>query len=230
MSRILRGDPDGWDVMHDYLEYQHWGTLMFEEIYQRDTRPDPHRLRLTIRAFSEVLLALHLGRRPAADATLLRLSREAREKECRHWKHSTGALAFQVRLYELWTGRDADFDMGKLPPLGEYEQLLDPTCVGERYRASLAWACAEHIAQTVDTKKRCPPFNIGLFRTLPMEIVLWQRYRERLGLDAETDQHPLLESPLALRTPPPRSAPPSALRTLLNRAIPHMDAYLRESA
>ena len=225
-GRVWRGDPGGWDGVHDFLEYLHWEALMFEETYQRDTNPGRFRFHLTVRVFSEVLLALHLDRRNVADAFLLSGVREVHEKKD-VWRYSTGAPAFQVRLYELWTGERSGLDWSKLPPLGPYEPLLEPSCVGDRYRESLAWACAEHIAQTRDSNKRTPPFTIGAFRYLPIELILWRRFRERAGLETDTDEHPLLESPVASLSPPARSQQPSRWRTALDRAIPHLRAYLR---
>jgi len=61
---------------------------------------------------------------------------------------------------------------------------------------------------------------------LPIELVMWLRYRRVSGLDCATLGHPLLESPLAVLDPPAFAETASNALTLLEQGMPKLRAYL----
>ncbi len=228
ICQILDGAADGWAKMHDAMDFHEWWSLVAEEAYQRDTRPSRVRFHVFVETFSMVLLAVHLGHESAANAFLKAIASQDQDDSCDNWRLSTGALAFQLRLYERWTGKAAGLNWAKLPPLGRYENLFSSACIGAQFREDLAWVCEEHILQTRSTERYYPPFKTGTFRIMPIEIIMWLRWRRREGLEVATDGHPLLESPLAVLDIPAVSETVSEHRALLERAIPQLRAFLSQ--
>lgn len=131
-----------------------------------------------------------------------------------------------ARLFELSSGVRLDIVWDKLPPMGRYQELLVPDLDHARYVSVLDWACAEHIAQTIETKQKFLPFVTNGFAPLPIELVMWLKYRRLSGLEHRTLGHPLLESPLAVLAPPAFEEISTNALDLLERSMHHLHAYL----
>lgn len=223
---LFEGRVSGFQRLREAQAFEYWQALVFEAAFERDTTPDRFRRGFSVTSVGSCLLALHLGSVRTAQAIALRIAAETHDPACNRFLASTGAVTFQARLIELIAQQPLNLDWTKLPPLGRYEDLLDPTRDGERYLADLEWGCQEHLNQSRESKRVVFPFAFAVFAPLPIELVMWLVWRRKLGLEHGTHGHPLLESPLASLDPAPSSEPPSELMGLLEQGIPHMQAYL----
>lgn len=226
LLRLWEGDAAGWQDLRDVSFSQYWNGQVIETAYQKST--DSNRLRpdLSLAAFSDALLALHVGDVESARFTMQRLVVKSREVNAHKWAVKTGALAFQARLFESLVGERVDLAWDTLPRLGRYEALLDDGLSGSAYSAALDWACQEHLKESQTRKGGVSVFTAGPYSQLPIELVSWLRYRRDGGLPHGTEGHALLESPLATLEVPPPSSEPTPFRRLIEGCLPHYRAYL----
>lgn len=225
---VMAGQQKAWRYLWEACLALGWNFRVQEVAYERDTSPDRWRRCEMVGAFSYMLLAEHLGACDTAADIGVVMAENSRDNACSDWLQSTGMLAFMATVYEEWTGRGLGIDSSKLLPMGRYEELLSPNCVGAEYEAALTWACTERLDQAKYWSQRTfgplsPPFTV-----LPIELVMWQRLRKRQGLEVSTFGHPFLEGPLAVLEPPiPED--PSEMWPCVERAIPHLREYLKGS-
>ena len=226
LLRLWEGDAAGWQDLRDFSFSKYWDGRVLETAYQSSTDPNRFRPDLGSTAFSDALLALHLGDVDRAKFTMQRLVAQSREVNAHNWHVLTGALAFQARLFERLTGEAVDLAWDELPPLGRYEPLLDDGLSGSAYSAALDWACQEHLKESQTRKGGVSVFTAGPYAPLPIELMSWRRYRRDRGLPHGTEGHALLESPLAALELPPPASQPTAFRRLIEGCLPHYRAYL----